>query len=718
MLANRRFTMWLEVRSRIEVTIILIFDYPRKSLITYISLEKPTPSDFRLWNDVIKELTSPSLRLQIGLGPYFRSVDKHWYISEDSSQVYRVQVLEDGRKAFQVYECQSRRHNTRYGALFKLMRTEMGSPISTSFASVLEVDEFHVRLHSQASVPRPISKPTAFWDVLKSFSNQSLWRHFHCEGDGFWITQALIAGTLMCVHDGSFMVCMDKTVCSAGFIIRCTKSGKTAMGSVVEKSDVASNYRGEILGGMMIQLVLRAASSVSRPYRQVVVNCDNMGVVNHGNEPQAPLQEKQSQADVLRCLKQYVKENRFETVYEWVKAHQDDRMRWDDLSLKEQLNCIVDALAKKALICSLVNRQFISNLFPFEQVRVIMGKKKLTASPKKSFVEYVDYKTARDLYDARGIIPKRYFYLVYWDGVYKLNTTLPKMFGVWLTKHTSHFCATNRHANRIDKEVANICPSCGKEDETVAHIVRCKDSGRLEMLRVSVQELVDWLDKMDTDEDLIEMIQEYLLAQGEKRMVDCSPPRRYQLLAKTHDYLGYDNFVEGRICSLFLEVYRQDLDENESPYKVDKWAKGFIERLVRITHSQWVFRNSYVHFKKAEGLTEAQHMEIFRRVEELMWEDPMSLLPSDRHLLEEDIDILGTCSTAVRKYWIMEVEAAQVSATRVMSGIPTRDRYKAFIPRQSGRREVVVQKRNNGGIVYKRSWKQSSSLGDSSSRNG
>jgi len=46
-------------------------------------------------------------------------------------------------------------------------------------------------------------------------------------------------------------------------------------------------------------------------------------------------------------------------------------------------------------------------------------------------------------------------------------------------------------------------------------------------------------------------------------------------------------------------------------------------------------------------------MEIFRRVEELMWEDPMSLLPSDRHLLEEDIDILGTCSTAVRKYWII-----------------------------------------------------------------
>ena len=72
----------------------------------------------------------------------------------------------------------------------------------------------------------------------------------------------------------------------------------------------------------MIQLVLRAASAVSRPYRQVIVNCDNMGVVNHGNDAEAPLSEKQSQADALRSLKQYVRDNDFATVYEWVKAHQ------------------------------------------------------------------------------------------------------------------------------------------------------------------------------------------------------------------------------------------------------------------------------------------------------------------------------------------------------------------------------------------------------------
>ena len=48
-----------------------------------------------------------------------------------------------------------------------------------------------------------------------------------------------------------------------------------------------------------------------------------------------------------------------------------------------------------------------------------------------------------------------------------------------------------------------------------------------------------------------------------------------------------------------------------------------------------------MHYKKLESMTEAQHLDIFRRVEELIWEDPMSLLPAYQHLLEEDLGRLG-----------------------------------------------------------------------------
>ena len=422
---------------------------------------------------------------------------------------------------------------------------------------------------------------------------------------------------------------MHRSVCSAGFVIRCTSTGCQAAGTIAEFSEDASNYRGEILGGMMIMLVLRAATGRSHlPFRQVTVNCDNNGVVLNGNDPRSPLPEKQVQADVLRCLKQYVRELPVEVVYEWVKGHQDDRLEWGNLTLKEQLNCFVDGLAKKALVSAVLNHEYIDSNFPFEQLRVVMGTKKLTTSPKKAFASFWGYRCAKKLYNKRRIISSDFFHTVWWDGVDALNKRVPKMFSVFLTKHTSHFAGTNQQLHRIDSSVANVCPSCGQRGESTRHITRCRDEGRVEMLQDSVRELVRWLYQHDTDSYMVNMIREYLLAQGDKTMAQCTHPGRYDALVTTHDHLGWDNFLEGRICTLFLETYRRDLDDDVSPYKVEAWGRGFIERLIRITHSQWIFRNSHVHYKKLEGMTEAQHLEIFRRVEELMWEDPMSLLPA------------------------------------------------------------------------------------------
>ena len=99
-------------------------------------------------------------------------------------------------------------------------------------------------------------------------------------------------GSLAIAHDGSYMPDVSTEVCSAGFLIYCTITKKEARGSVAEYSAEAGNYRGEILGGIMIQLVLRAASRNLVCAQDPVVNCDNIGVVNHGNSASQPLLEK------------------------------------------------------------------------------------------------------------------------------------------------------------------------------------------------------------------------------------------------------------------------------------------------------------------------------------------------------------------------------------------------------------------------------------------
>ena len=136
-------------------------------------------------------------------------------------------------------------------------------------------------------------------------------------------------GSLAIVHDGSYMPHVAKDICSAEFMIYCKNYKFKAKGSVVKQSSDADNYRAKILGGVMIQLILRAASQRrSSPYRPAPVECDNMGVVTHGNSPRRALPEKQAQADVLRCLESLIFEQPFEVKFNWVAAHQDNHKRW------------------------------------------------------------------------------------------------------------------------------------------------------------------------------------------------------------------------------------------------------------------------------------------------------------------------------------------------------------------------------------------------------
>ena len=207
---------------------------------------------------------------------------------------------------------------------------------------------------------------------------------------------------------------VDKEVCSAAVMIYCKVTKCRAKGSVVEKSADADNYRAELLGGLLVQLILKAASQRrTSPYAPVAIDCDNMGVVKHGNTASKALQEKQAQADVLRVFKLIMLELPLEVMYRWVASHQDDKRKWADLTLVERINVIVDRLAKRALIAGVVTQEFINSLFPFEQVRVTLDGRKVTGSPRRAFDRYWGERTARDFYHSKHLVNRHEFHLVW-----------------------------------------------------------------------------------------------------------------------------------------------------------------------------------------------------------------------------------------------------------------------------------------------------------------
>ena len=68
------------------------------------------------------------------------------------------------------------------------------------------------------------------------------------------------------------------------------------------------------------------------------------------------------------------------------------------------------------------------------------------------------------------------------------------------------------------------------------------------------------------------------------------------------------------------------------------WARGLKHRPLKLTHHQWLYRNTMVHYKLSTGLTVKQHDKIMEHIENMIADmDPTDLLPEHRFLLNSII---------------------------------------------------------------------------------
>ena len=154
---------------------------------------------------------------------------------------------------------------------------------------------------------------------------------------------------------------------------------------------------------------------------------------------------------------------------------------------------------------------------------------------------------------------------------------MPDMFRVWTTKHVSHFCATNRQLSRIDCTTKNVCPSCGCEDESPSHITKCLDPGRTKMFVEGVGHIVAWLEMQNTGKELLDLIESYLLGRGSTSLTALlGTNSALKTLAHFHDRLGWDCFLEGRVCSLWVQARHQEIQASNSRFDADYWGRGLI----------------------------------------------------------------------------------------------------------------------------------------------
>jgi hypothetical protein len=102
------------------------------------------------------------------------------------------------------------------------------------------------------------------------------------------------------------MIKVTTRTCSMALVMKCRLSAQERLNCTwVEVSDAIDNYRAEWLGALCCSLLLKAASHTPTVYNCLPVgrNCDNMGVVKHGNNLFGALKDSWARADVNRLTK-------------------------------------------------------------------------------------------------------------------------------------------------------------------------------------------------------------------------------------------------------------------------------------------------------------------------------------------------------------------------------------------------------------------------------
>ncbi len=271
------------------------------------SREEPTHANFSLRRSAISSLCEGTTGLPYALGPFVLPphLEVYWYINLDSSILYCV---DNKPSKYQVLTRLPQSRATRHGWQFEWSHQNDDNKLPTTHvASAKMVSNTRAVLHSAAVLPTKTPEQRTFLETLHALGNPTLWENMHINGDGEWIREGLLQGIISIAHNGSFMQEESVDLCSATIIIFCSTSDQWAKVLVVEHSNSADNFRGELLGAVIIQYILRAAAvDLQGTISSVCIFCDNQGVIAHGNSLQMVLPDKQAQSDLIYLLKSFV----------------------------------------------------------------------------------------------------------------------------------------------------------------------------------------------------------------------------------------------------------------------------------------------------------------------------------------------------------------------------------------------------------------------------
>ncbi len=219
------------------------------------------------------------------------------------------------------------------------------------------------------------------------------------------------------------------------------------MGNFWERSQAASSYRAEMLGFCALHLLARVVAEFYQIQGwQVILCCDNKQALELSSYRQGWIRPSAKCADIRRNLR--LTKQTFQGTFRYIHVygHMNKYLAWNQLNLMQQMNCVCNMLAKKAVAIALLEgyHNRATQLPPNEYVALVIWCNKVIGDIAPVLRFHASKEAARKYLtlQKRNPWPSKRFNKVDWEH---LNTALKNkadMYKVWKSKQNSGFCGT------------------------------------------------------------------------------------------------------------------------------------------------------------------------------------------------------------------------------------------------------------------------------------
>jgi hypothetical protein len=435
------------------------------------------------------------------------------------------------------------------------------------------------------------------------------------------------------------------------------------MGAIPSTTTTANAYRAE-LTGIYVSLTYVLAICIRHGITsgKIEIGCDNEQGVYLSSIFDDRVSTNMKHSDILRAIRTVRCSIPVEITFTHIDGHQDDGKLYSQLDRLAQLNVDCDTLAKVALKRHHRHNNPIHDSLPHEVFIMRVRSQKVTDDIGIPLRNEVSRLLMRSFLHGNNRLHCQSFDKVDWEAMGQKMKTTPTHHKIWITKHLSGFCATNKSKNHRDRSHATMCPCCKNPNiiEDTRHILHCTDPLRTELWNDSLKDLEQWLWNRQTEPTLLSTILTYIKYRGIITVSDTlSNNSPFQTLADDQDAIGWNNFMEGRISIHFQKKQTNYYIAQESRSSGLKWASDLISQLLIMIRTQWLHRNAVVHKRRRDGLKIGEGNKISAKIQETLQEGESEIDEADRYLLDYSIEEINAWTGAKKKIWLRSMQAAK-----------------------------------------------------------